>query len=238
MFCENCGNPIPEDSKFCLNCGAKTESVEAGGEVIQETAIVTDEVVTEKIPDTETVLQTEQQPAPAEQQPAPVEQQPAPTELIQSEPQPKPVPPVAQPKPVPPVAQPKPVPPVAQPELAKPAPKPEAPRYAQEPVAQNQNYQQNDAPMQPETTKKDKPLPTWKFVGILLLGGIPIVNLIMILVWSFGKSWNRNTKSYARAVLILLIISFLLTIAAVIINLEALRNFVDYFNSTYEINFS
>jgi hypothetical protein len=222
MFCENCGNPIPEDSKFCLNCGAKTEGVEAGGEVIQETTTVTDEIVTEKIPDTETVLQTEQQPAPAEQQPAP-------TELIQSEPQPKPVPPVVQPKPVPPVVQPK---------LAKPAPKPEAPRYAQEPVDQNQNYQQTNAPMQPEITKKDKPLPTWKFVGILLLGGIPIVNLIMILVWSFGKSWNRNTKSYARAVLILLIISFLLTIAAVIINLEALRNFVDYFNSTYEINFS
>ncbi len=28
MFCENCGNKLPEGAKFCGGCGAKTEPVQ------------------------------------------------------------------------------------------------------------------------------------------------------------------------------------------------------------------
>ena len=72
-------------------------------------------------------------------------------------------------------------------------------------------------------------------MGIMLLTGIPIIGFIMILVWSFGHSCNRNTKSYARAVLIFGIIGLILTIAGVIINLEALKELTNFINSNFEI---
>ena len=72
-------------------------------------------------------------------------------------------------------------------------------------------------------------------MGIMLLSGIPIVGFIMILVWSFGHSCNRNTKSYARAVLIFGIIGFILTIVGIIINIESIRALTDYINSNFEI---
>ncbi len=70
------------------------------------------------------------------------------------------------------------------------------------------------ADMKPE---KIKPLQTWKFVGMLIITAIPVVNLIMVLIWSFSGGFNKNTRSYARATLILWITGFvLLTITAIV----------------------
>jgi uncharacterized membrane protein YvbJ len=30
MFCESCGNPLPDDAKFCTVCGAKTDHASEG----------------------------------------------------------------------------------------------------------------------------------------------------------------------------------------------------------------
>ncbi len=213
MFCENCGNPLPEDSKFCLSCGAKVVSAESEGQAVQEAAVAADTVQVDEAPAADAVVQTEQQAAPAEP--------------IQYEPQPKPAAPVT------PVAQPAP----AQPKPAQPAPqpKPAQPAAYQQPAPQAQPYQQPAAPVSQPIAKNEKPLPTWKFMGIMLLTGIPIIGFIMILVWSFGHSCNRNTKSYARAVLIFGIIGLILTIAGVIINLEALKELTNFINSNFEI---
>lgn len=214
MFCENCGNPLPEDSKFCLSCGAKVASAEPEGQAVQETAVAADAVQVDEAPAADAVVQTAQQTAPVEQ--------------VQYEPQPKPAAPVAQPKPPQPAPQPEPS------RYAPPPPAPQAQTYQQPPQAQT--YQQPAAPIsQPAIAKSDKPLPTWKFMGIMLLTGMPIVGFIMILVWSFGHSCNKNTKSFARAVLIFWIIGLVLTIAGIIINIEALRSLTDFINSNFEI---
>ncbi|MBW6491010.1 MAG: hypothetical protein K0B15_07415 [Lentimicrobium sp.] len=68
-------------------------------------------------------------------------------------------------------------------------------------------------------------------ITILLLF-IPIANLVLLLVWSFRKSTNPSKSNFSRAVLLLLIISFLLfalilTISGVTI-FEIMREGADF----------
>lgn len=41
------------------------------------------------------------------------------------------------------------------------------------------------------------------YIGMMLLMGIPILNLILLLVWGFGGSTNTNKKNFARAYLVI-----------------------------------
>lgn len=95
----------------------------------------------------------------------------------------------------------------------------------QENVAENQqqtSYDQqayNYAPQQqyyPQPVM-DPPLSVGQYIGMFLLMAIPIVNLVLVLVWAFGGSVNRNKKNYARAVLIVMLISIVLAIILVAI---------------------
>ena len=45
------------------------------------------------------------------------------------------------------------------------------------------------------------------YIGTFILLFIPVVNLILLLVWSFSSGTNRNRKNLARAKLILLLIA-------------------------------
>ena len=47
---------------------------------------------------------------------------------------------------------------------------------------------------------------------MFLLLCIPLVNFILLLVWSFGGSVNQNKKNYARATLLLMVIAIVLSI--------------------------
>lgn len=49
----------------------------------------------------------------------------------------------------------------------------------------------------------------WIITLILLC--IPCVNIIMLFVWGFGDS-NPNKKNYARAMLIIMLVSFVLSL--------------------------
>jgi len=62
-----------------------------------------------------------------------------------------------------------------------------------------------------------KPLGVWSYIGIFILMAIPIVNLIMLLVWSFSDTVNINKKHYAVAVLIMILISILISVTLVIL---------------------
>jgi len=50
------------------------------------------------------------------------------------------------------------------------------------------------------------------WVITILLLAIPIVNLVMLLVWSFGGGANPNKANFAKASLIWMVIGIVLTI--------------------------
>ncbi|MCD6321655.1 MAG: zinc-ribbon domain-containing protein [Clostridiales bacterium] len=62
-----------------------------------------------------------------------------------------------------------------------------------------------------------KPLSIGSYIGIIILMAIPIINLIMLLVWSFSDTVNLNKKHYAIAVLIMILVSILITVGLVIL---------------------
>lgn len=198
MFCEKCGNQMPDDSKFCLNCGAQNEVTQPVQDVEQEAGASVDATPAD-ISGAATDAQST------------VEQQPV---LEQAKPQPEPV---------------KAAPTVQPAQRTQPAPQmgnvPPAGQAYQQPVPPTQQYVVEPKP------EKISPLPTWKFIGMFILTGIPIIGLVMILVWSFSSSFNRNTKSFARAILILGIIGLVLSIVGVIMYWPILKEIVDYFGS-------
>lgn len=74
-------------------------------------------------------------------------------------------------------------------------------------------WQDEQMPSQPSpfATKEDEKVMTvgnWMVVNLLML--IPLVNIILLFVWSFGDGTNKNKKSYARASLIWMAIVFVI----------------------------
>lgn len=127
MYCEKCGNKLPDGAKFCAACGAKTEI---------------------------------RQPAHAAVQDAP--QRPAPA-VPNYTPQPGSVPP--------------------------------------QPPAYTAAVQESDVPLR-----------VGQYVGMFLLMCVPILNIVLLFMWSFGHTANLNKRNFARASLILTAIGIILWI--------------------------
>ena len=110
-----------------------------------------------------------------------------------------------------------------------------------QPVPQQQVPQQWGQPQPmaaPRPTKPPKnhstaPLSVWKYIGIFLLMGIPVLGIIMIFIWNFGSNCNQNTKNLARAVLIMLIVF----LVASIVGYFTVWNQIAAFLSDYTISF-
>jgi len=58
---------------------------------------------------------------------------------------------------------------------------------------------------------------TWGWIGILLLLSVPLVNLICLLCWSFGNTKKQVKKSFARASLIMILITAILSVVGTIL---------------------
>ena len=211
MFCEKCGTELPEGSRFCMNCGTKAEEA-ARETAAQETAVSVDSTVTEavpaaidevitEIPEVKSALTQDVVPEPA---PAYVtkEEEPAKPSSIQKTSGQPIREQTAQPRPV---------------QVQQPIPqtvmKPQETAQTQE--AASIRTQQAEAAPKPENIK---PLQTWKFIGMFIITAIPVLNLIMVLIWSFSGGFNKNTRSFARAILILWIAGLVLLIVTAIVN--------------------
>ena len=100
-------------------------------------------------------------------------------------------------------------------ETSQPAPAQTAPEQAA-PAATTAVYHSVLDP-KPDKASRWATIGTAGWFGILLLMSIPLVNLICVLVWSFGVA-NKNVKqSYARAVLLLWLIGLILSVAGAIV---------------------
>lgn len=97
------------------------------------------------------------------------------------------------------------------PTVAEPEVKTEIPQPVAKPVSPPQKYDNR--------SNLIKPLSTASYVGMFILLSIPIINIIMVLVWSFGSKANINKRNFGVAVLIMALISIILVIAFWILTL-------------------
>lgn len=100
-------------------------------------------------------------------------------------------------------------------ETSQPAPVQTAPEQAA-PAATTAVYHSVLDP-KPDKTSRWATIGTAGWFGILLLMSIPLVNLICVLVWSFGGAKKNVKQSYARAVLLLWLIGLILSVAGAIV---------------------
>ena len=63
----------------------------------------------------------------------------------------------------------------------------------------------------------DEHVSTWGWIGRWLLMCIPILNIVLLLVWGFGGSSKRSLVTWARAQLVLTLISVIIAVIAAII---------------------
>lgn len=69
----------------------------------------------------------------------------------------------------------------------------------------------------PQNTNMAPVLGMGSYIGMILLSGIPMVGFILLLVWAFSSNENPNKKNYARAVLLLTVISSVLFVIIYVI---------------------
>ena len=75
-------------------------------------------------------------------------------------------------------------------------------------------------PVQPvpaTISEDDKPISMWGYFGYELLFAIPLVGFILILVFSFGGTRNKNLKNFARSffcvwILVVVLITILIIV--------------------------
>lgn len=91
-------------------------------------------------------------------------------------------------------------------------------------------YQQPDAPVHREQEDApEPPVKTLEWLWSLILTVIPVVNLVVLLIWSFGGGISISKRNWARAKLILVVVSTVISIIVAI----ALVGIVTYNLSGY-----
>lgn len=70
--------------------------------------------------------------------------------------------------------------------------------------------QPQSAPL-PRAQPTGAPLSVGQYIGMFLLLAVPLLNIILLFVWSFGSSAGPNKRNFARAALILFAISVVIT---------------------------
>ena len=216
MICPNCGYAAKDNDRFCIKCGSllkQPEPVEEAVEAVEEAVVAPAEAVEEAVEAPaeaveEAVEEVRDIPAEAIEEAEDFGIEPAePFAEPSAEPFAVPVEePIAEPAPVvEPVVEPEPIPAVM------PAEEPVKP----EPVVCSPV---KEAPAETKSVL-DKPLSVWGYLWRIVLFSIPIFNIIPLFTMAFSSGINKNSKHFASAVLILMIIGMLICIGLLIFGL-------------------
>ncbi len=68
------------------------------------------------------------------------------------------------------------------------------------------------APGYQQSSYLTQPLRVIDYIVMMLLMMVPIVNIILLFVWGFGSDVNENKKNWAKANLIIMLISIVLSL--------------------------
>lgn len=86
------------------------------------------------------------------------------------------------------------------------------PQQIQQPYRPNPMYSENL-----NKSSNAEPISVLKWIGVFFLTSIPIVYFIMLFIWGFGNTQDKTFKNYAKAQLIMGVITIVLTIVLIII---------------------
>ena len=89
----------------------------------------------------------------------------------------------------------------------------------------------------PDVDEPEPPVKTLEWLWSLILTAIPIVNLVVLLIWSFGAGTSTSKRNWARAKLILVAVSTVLSVIAIIVLLGGMIYATGYshaFGYSYE----
>lgn len=201
-FCTGCGATLADDRKFCTECGTPVNAEEKGASPAEQSA---EREAVNKVPDMGTPVPVEIQRKPDAQSSAPVQpayQNPSGAarprrRSVQSAQQT----PHQTPRPTP---QPEPQPVYQQPAYQQPVYQQTAPVMPQPPV-----YGGDVAPAK---GSKYEPITAGGYIGIMLLMCIPVIGLILTIIWACGGCRKVNKKSLARATLIMMAVSLVISL--------------------------
>lgn len=83
-----------------------------------------------------------------------------------------------------------------------------------------------------EKQKKEEldrePITVGGYLIMFLIMCIPVVNLVVLLLWAFGKNGNVNRRNFSRAALVYIAIGIVLSISAVLFFVGIFANAVQY----------
>lgn len=192
-ICSICGEELEENVKFCGSCGAKVINEEI------ETQQVECAAETEKEESCEQVQQCEcHECCDAVEETAPVKDEQSEAEPVNE---------------------------ISEPKPAKPNPADQIPNYRQAPpfvpVAPNAGGFVNRVPQpgfeQPDKKSKYAGISVAGWIGIFFLMMIPVINIILLIVWSCGGCRKVAKTQFARAALIMILICLVIIIALVLV---------------------
>lgn len=97
------------------------------------------------------------------------------------------------------------------------------PNYQQNNYAQQNQYNGNSDKYNPYTTpppadSKYASVGLWSYVGMMIVFSIPIVGFILAIIWAFDTG-NISRRNFARAVLVLLVISFVISVILAVVGI-------------------
>ena len=77
---------------------------------------------------------------------------------------------------------------------------------------QNSNFNRSQLPNTASIPEEYQPISMWGYFGYELLFSIPLVGFILLLVFSFGGTKNKNLKNFARSYFCFTIVVIVLSI--------------------------
>ncbi|QRN41504.1 MAG: hypothetical protein GKC53_05145 [Neisseriaceae bacterium] len=100
---------------------------------------------------------------------------------------------------------------------------------------------EKEAKKQKKVEKRKSPVPIYKWIFVIVLLFIPIINIFFIIYWGFFSDWvNKNIRNYVLSILILFIIIVPLSIIGYInsdrIDPQLLQILTNFFDAMYDLS--